>query len=131
MRDLPCPNPTTRGPEVWICGFGFAAIADQGIWWKLFQSDFPGDSRIRRVFFVDEITPEGEQLALSLVPRSEADQVRLIADMDHAWRNLIQPDNEQRGFAIMFDNGAIPIMMIGPPTEDAWEEFSREWRLRI
>jgi hypothetical protein len=30
----------------------------------------------------------------------------------------------------MFDNGAIPLMMIGPPTEDAWEEFSREWRLR-
>ncbi len=130
MRDLPCPSPTTQGPEVWICGFGFAAIADQGIWWKLFQSDFPGDLRTKRIFFVEQVTAEAEQLAMSLVPRSEADQVQLYDDTDHQWRNIIQPDSEQRGFAVMIDNGRISIIMVGPPTEDAWEEFSREWRLK-
>ena len=130
LRDLPCPDEAPQGPEVWIGGFDFAAIADQGVWWKLFQSDFPGDLRIKRIFFVDEITSEGEQLAKSLVPRSEAEQVRLVVDTKHHWRDLVLPDNAERGFAIMFDNGAIPIVMIGPPTEDAWEEFSREWRLR-
>lgn len=117
-------------PEVCIASFGFAAIGDQNLWWKLFQSDFPDDSRIRRFFIFEAAEVEDVNMVQSLVPPSESDRCFVIEDPSCVWANLVKPDKEHHAFAAIIENGMIPLMMIGPPTEDAWEEFSREWRLR-
>ena len=119
-----------RLPEVCIAGFGFSAVNDQNLWWKLFQSEFPDDLRIRRVFIFDVVEVEDIKSALSLVPPSEADRCFVIEDPNHVWADLVHPEKEHHSFAAIIENGIIPLMMVGPPTEDAWEEFSREWRLR-
>ena len=138
-RDLACPVaqfvcldgiPSSVSSEVWIGGFGFLAAADQGVWWRLFQSDFRGDDRVRRVFIVDKVGTADLETALSLVPGSEARRTFMIEDPNHFWKELVKPDCPERGFAVIMSEGKVPLLMIGTPTEEAWEEFSREWQLR-
>ncbi len=116
--------------EVWIGGFGFLAAADQGVWWRLFQSDFRNDGRVKRVYILESADPGEVQTALSLIPRSEVHRCLLVEDPNHFWSDLIEPDNPARGFTAIIENGSIPLLVVGPPTEEVWEEFSREWQLR-
>ena len=118
-------------PEVCIASFGFSAINDQNLWWKLFQSDFPNDPKVRRVFIFDTVAVEDIKMASSFIPPSESYRCFVIEDPYRVWADLVQPEKEHHAFAAIIENGIIPLMMVGPPTEDAWEEFSREWRLRI
>jgi hypothetical protein len=142
LRDLVCPvasiislngNPIVHSRQVWIAGFGFSATTDQGVWSRLFQSDFPQDDAIYKVFILDRKIEHGDfDIASSLYPPSQRAQCQLVEDNNNAWFNLVNPDSSERGFAaILEDDGRIPLLMIGPPTEDAWEEFSSCWHSRI
>jgi hypothetical protein len=47
------------------------------------------------------------------------------------WRNLIHPDRPERSFAVLENGSTIEMLVVGPPTEDVWEEFeNRLKRLR-
>ena len=138
LRDLRCEviegynlngGQNDQALQVWIAGFGFDGVPLQGVWSRLFQSDFPKDQRIKKVFIFPEIDEEVQQSVQSLAPPSQYDQTLLIADPSGNWSNLIQP-NDQPGFAAIVDGKHIHLLMTGPPTEDAWEEFQREWMLR-
>jgi hypothetical protein len=136
FRDVPCPVATitsltgsvvTHERQVWIGGFGFDAIGDQGVWWRLFQSDFAGDQQIRKVFIWDCLSDEIIESAFAIVPRSEANQCLLVEDPSRFWQKLIQPKLSSRGFAAIIEDAKISLLMVGPPTEEAWEEFSSLW----
>lgn len=138
-RDLSCPvaeivsldgSPVGDQTEVWIAGFGFEATTDQGVWWRLFQSDFPDDARIIRVFICPSVGKGELETALSLVPPSQISRTYLVADPSGLWRQTIRPNSDDQGFAIIIEKGKIPLAMIGPPTEDAWDEFHNEWEIR-
>jgi hypothetical protein len=139
LRDVACPvvqmvnlDGSQEFPEVciWIGGFGFQALADQGVWWRLFQSDFPNDPLVRKVFIVERVSSQETAMADSLVPGSEASRCTLGEDANGFWKNLVQPDQENRGFAALIVGNQIPLLMVGPPTEEAWEEFSEAWRTK-
>jgi len=116
--------------EVWVAGFAFSAMADQGVWWRLFQSDFVNDQRVVKVFICSHVGKNELDTALSLVPPSEASRAYLVSDLNAVWRKAIRPEDEGQGFTAIIENGKIPLAMIGPPTEEAWEEFHSEWLLR-
>ena len=139
LRDLDCPVTQTVSldgssiqptVEVIIGGFGFDCLAEQTVWWKLFQSDFPGDPHVRRAFIVGSVLSSDIELAQSLMPPSEAKRSYFLEDPNQFWRELIEPDHPGRGFTAIIDQGKILLLMIGPPTEDAWEEFSNAWQAR-
>ena len=141
LRDLACPaalvinlngNPIVHGRQVWIAGFGFGATTDQGVWARLFQSDFPQDDAVLRVFILDRKVESGDyDIVSSLYPPSQRSQCRLVEDTNSFWLNMVNPDSNDRGFAaIVEEDGTIPLLMIGPPTEEAWEEFSNCWQSR-
>jgi hypothetical protein len=138
LRDLPGPvglilsldgSPILNGPQVWVGGFGFEAISDQGVWWRLFKSDFAGDKAIKKVFIFDGALSGHIQNAHALIPRSEADSCLLVEDGNEMWRKTVNPDGPTRGFAAIIVESTITLLMVGPPTEDAWEEFSNCWRV--
>ena len=118
-----------EGVQVWVAGFGFDGTSIQGVWSRLFQSDFPNDIRVNKVFILPNINEEIREAARSMVPPSYFDQTFLIFDPGQKWRTLLRP-TEQPGFAAIIERNRIPLLMTGPPTEDAWEEFQREWKLR-
>ena len=139
LRDLGCPDagvtnldgsPNSEERQVWIAGFGFDAIADQGVWWRLFQSEFPRDENVKKAFIFDKVLPSTAESALAMIPKSEGCQCLLVEDPLGAWKSLVTPDADSRGFAGILERDRIALMMIGPPTEDAWEEFSNFWRVR-
>ncbi|MBS1700687.1 MAG: hypothetical protein JST12_03430 [Armatimonadetes bacterium] len=136
LRDLPCPvtqlvaldgDSKNYESEVWIGGIGFAALAEQEVWWRLFQSDFPNDERVRRVFVVESADAKTVETALSLIPPSQSSRTLLALDLNQAWQRALETD---QGLTALIEGGRIPLAMTGPPTEDAWELFHDEWKLR-
>jgi hypothetical protein len=139
IRDLKCPEsqivtlagvPYESSIQVWIAGFGFECLTEQSVWWRLFESDFAGDQRVRKMFILDLVNKQVMNEVQALVAPSEFSRISFIEDQRQVWTELIKPDTQHRGFAAIFENGQLPLVMIGPPTEDAWEEFSNFWRLR-
>ncbi len=136
LRDLACPaveivkllddSPPTS-PEVWIGGFGFQAIADQGVWWRLFQSDFANDPLVKKVFIFPSVQTTELETIRSLVAPSELPHVYLIGDPVGKWRDTLEPFDDSTGFAAIIQGSNIPLAMVGPPTEEAWDVFHDAW----
>jgi hypothetical protein len=117
---------------VWIGGFGFNAISDQGVWWRLFQEAFPGDPCVFRAFILPKWTTKKRMEAISVVPPSEHVSSLLISDPDYHWEKLVDPDKPERGFTAIVLPGTVDLLMVGPPTEEAWDQFRERWgSLRI
>lgn len=136
LHDLPCPvaevarlttDDRPESTEVWIGGFGFQAIADQGVWWRLFQSDFPNDERVKKVFIFSKVGNDEFETVRSLVAPSELPHVSLVSDPVGKWRETLEPQDDLTGFAAIIRGPSIPLAMVGPPTEDAWDVFHDAW----
>ena len=116
--------------QVWIGGFAFNGLNEQAVWSRLFQSDFPRGQRVHKVFIFESIGNTEIQEIHSLVAPSEAKKCLLIIDPKRGWESLVRPDHPGRGFAAIKEGEKISLLMVGPPTEDAWEEFANQWRAR-
>jgi hypothetical protein len=139
LRDLSCPatmvmcldgTRTTHDSQVWVGGFGFGSTADQGVWWRLVQADFPGDGRVYKAFVLASVGKAETESALSMVPQSESGRCLLVQDSNSLWAEMVCPLGDCRGFAAIIENSKVSLLMVGPPTEEAWEEFSAYWRTR-
>lgn len=110
---------------VMIAGsFGTDSIVDQGVWWRLFRSDF-SESESRFLCFVEESKNSIDQDEIeAIVPASDQMRVRLIQDFGQEIHKSLSPETSQRGFAAVLHRGEIPVLMVGPPTEEAWDFFS-------
>ena len=115
------------GSFVILGSFGPMAVADQGVWWRLFKDAFPQSVDYYRFYFQQNWTPEDSEEVFALVPTSEHRSIRLIKDSEEKWRQLIKPDHSRRGFACIVNESRLPIIMIGPPTEEGWDLFRTTW----
>lgn len=95
---------------IWIGGFAALALTEIEVWRRLIRSE--GHEAPVALFEVDPST-----LRDALPPSRHAST--FVLDESAAWRELIAPDRPTRSFAV-----APGLVMIGPPTEEAWEEFS-------
>jgi hypothetical protein len=113
--------------QVWIGGFGFRAVSDQGVWWRLMRSEFSSDPNIFRVFIESRWSERKRREALAIIPPSEKVSTLLVSD-DVNWRAIVMPDKPERGFAAMIADKEIKRLVVGPPTEEVWEDFINLWR---
>ena len=87
------------------------------VWWRLFEEDFPGA--------VFEVLPDNlasEVMAVrapSRQPRIRFDS-RLIAQVEGL--------ADERAFCLLVHEGVAKLTIIGPPTEEVWDEVASLWR---
>ena len=112
---------------VLVGGFGLAAVADQGIWLKLFDEAFPGDPNVFRAYIATQWSFKNKRDAMAVVPPSQHGATLLITDPLHGWTDLVKPERVDRGFAAIVHEKTIKLLMIGPPTEETWDEFRDAW----
>lgn len=107
--------------QVLIGGFDLRAQAELGVWWRLL-SDHSPDLKFGTVYFLG--LPDArliENLA-AMIPKSKwADTI--VAEPSPEWTTLIKPDRPERSFAGVVREGMIDPLMIGSPTEEAWDRF--------
>ncbi len=123
-HDIPRPAliPDDISRSAWLGGFDLRCISELGVWLRLFE-DAGYQPNIR--FFLDSSQPLDTVLPPSVFARTTVSEP--VAD----WRNLIQPDRPERSFAVLGNGTTIEMLVVGPPTEDVWEEFeNRLKRLR-
>lgn len=120
-------EPVPEGDQVWLGSLGFEAISEQGTWWRLFKNDFPEDPRVFRVFVFDSVDAASLDLAVNIVPPSEARRTLLVADPSRHWSRMLDIESGTTAFAAMICGSTIPVVMVGSATEDAWDTFCQFW----
>jgi hypothetical protein len=103
-----------------IGAFDLAAMSEIGTWTKLFQS-----ARIdSKLMFVggERGFARVKEIESSFPPSRLAD-ILMLDDSSGSWRELIQPDRIERSFALRLVRGFAEPLMIGAPTEEAWDLF--------
>ena len=103
-------------------GFDLRAQAEIGTWRKLIEG-LEGETTLLTIYLIDVVKPADLDSLRAMTPKSRWVST-LISSTNEVWRDMIQPDCPQRSFAGRLQNGVIHPLMIGPPTEDAWDDFS-------
>jgi len=101
--------------------FSLREMQQRDVWLRLFQAELeiPYALGVVQTSWLDK---ELEQLRAA-VPRSRWPEVFAFTDSESAWKSLIEPDSPARVFALLVEQGQTDFVMIGPPTEEAWERF--------
>jgi len=101
--------------RVWVGGYGLLALPELEIWRRLFLAD--GLALPVRVLIQSIWTATDLELATAMVAPSQASELRFLA-------GEIGPEiPRDRIFAW---HPATGTLMLGPPTEDAWEQLRAE-----
>lgn len=109
--------------RVLAAGFDLAAFGEVRLWKNLIQTlSFPTDQFAFGFFTKGE---DDRQELIGAVPNSEQSSWAILEDRE-AWLKLVEPDRPSRAFAVILVGNEIPLIMSGPPTEDAWEIFESE-----
>ncbi len=101
--------------------FSLREMQQRDVWLRLFQAELE-IPRALGVVLSEWSEKDLEQLR-SATPRSRWPEVFAFTDSECAWKNLIEPDSPARVFALLVEQGQTNFVMIGPPTEEAWERF--------
>lgn len=125
MLDLDGKAVAFEQPALIIGAFDPRAHREVELWSRLIGGSFPGYDPSFRLYLGGTDTRRREALA-AIHPPSRHRQVRLAEDPDGAWRSLIEPDRPERSFGLIAVDGRSHRLMVGPPTEEAWEEFEAE-----
>lgn len=102
--------------------FSVLAHREAEVWWRLFEADFPGD--------VIELAVGGIALRNELVSiRPPSRHERVLQDPDAGkWRTQLESVVDERAFCAIVRKGVVELIVIGPATEEVWEEVSSLWR---
>lgn len=103
-------------------GFSPEAFMGMGVWLRLIQDEY-GIDPLRLVFFGEDWTDEEREDLEYVVPKSLHAQTILTVNKSASWRDLVQPDHAGRSFAALIAESGIRCLMIGPPTEERWDEY--------
>ncbi|CAN5463008.1 hypothetical protein BH11ARM2_BH11ARM2_18110 [soil metagenome] len=106
-RDVSVP-PLPDG--VYLGGFSPLAQSELGVWRRLFQSEGWGFSLLLFGAGWEAVLP-ASLLGLRFEGASEP-----------LWLGRISPDRPERSFAVVVRGGRARILVVGPPTEEVWEE---------
>ena len=104
--------------DILIGGFDPRAQVELGIWSRLI-SQADAETHIRTLFlvdaahipFVEAVTPKSLWSSTS------------VGAANQEWESLILPDRPERSFACIVREGLFDPLMIGLPTEEAWDRF--------
>lgn len=114
LFDVELPEPS---PSVLVgCFHPLALVGETEIWRKLIRSYDPALQV--KTYLVG-------QWSLSELEGSLAPSVRAQLEVkpDNGWSQLIKPDKPDRTFALVSQDLIANVVVIGTPTEDAWELF--------
>jgi hypothetical protein len=92
---------------------------DSGVWQRLVDSNRKIQEKTYRIYLSGEKSFAQRNL-LALHAPSQLERVRILEPKSASWNLLV--DNG-RAFAAVFANRTCCYAIVGPPTEDAWEEF--------
>jgi hypothetical protein len=105
-----------------IGSFGLSASREIEVWWRLFEEDFDGE--VVELLVTDG--QEAQQIA-DLRPPSRKSRIRTSADVQK-WKEAVGEIPDGRAFCMLIQDGVAIIRVIGPPTEEVWDEVSTLWR---
>jgi hypothetical protein len=108
--------------EIAVCGFSPEAYMGMGVWLRLIQDEY-GLESLRLIFFSGEWSAEQEEDLSYVIPKSLHNQTLLAREHTAFWHGLIEPDHPGRAFAALISSEGVRCLMIGPPTEERWDEF--------
>ena len=119
-RTLDGSETATPTHGAFIGAFDPRAGAELGIWRRLLEE--AGVSALT-VFVRTAWTPrESRALALATAP-AQHPWTLLAEDPDGVWASVVESDRLERSFAAVVRAGVVDPLMVGLPTEEAWDEF--------
>lgn len=105
--------------------FGPFASGELGIWRKLLEEAFP-QRRVPTVL-VRAAWAERERRTIAIATQPVQHPWTLLAnDPSEAWSAAIGPDRAERAFGAVVHGGVAKLLMVGLPTEEAWDAFRQE-----
>lgn len=123
------PFRTLDGPRdlpeflVLIGVFDLRGLGEGELWRRLMASEFGDSAPVFTALIASIAIGEAE----SAVPKSRHASTLLIDDPDGKWQSIAEPDRPERSFAAVVRGGLARPLMVGAPTEDAWDTFSRSY----
>jgi hypothetical protein len=101
-------------------GWDTKSLNEQRLWLRLFRDMSLPDEQVRLGLVLDE--PRADQAGAldSILPPSLQGLCVLWSDPSGASRELLKPESEARSFAWSPASG---LVMVGPATEEAWDEM--------
>ncbi len=105
--------------------FGPFASAELGVWRRLLNEAHP--QRAVPTVLVRTAWSERERRTIATAtPPKEQPWTLLANDPENAWSKVVLPDRAERAFAAVVKDGVARILMVGLPTEEAWDQFLGE-----
>lgn len=102
--------------------FGPFAGAELGIWRRLVEEAFPA-RKVPTVLVRAEWTERERRTIATATAPSLHPWTLLANDPTGAWSAAIGPDRAERAFGAVVRGGTASLLMVGLPTEDAWDLF--------
>lgn len=110
---------------VMLGAFGPFASAELGVWRRLLQEAAP-DRRVPTVLVRAAWSERERRTLATATPPSQQPWSLLANDPEGAWSAAVGPDRAERAFAAVIRGSVAALLMVGLPTEDAWDEFQAE-----
>ena len=108
-------------PCVILGGFDLRASAEIGVWLKLIRSLATAPPSLT-VFLLDTNSQHELEKLAAITPKSQWATTG-IAKVNADWLRIIQPDRPGRSFAAYHHTAILNPLMVGLPTEEAWDRF--------
>ncbi len=113
----------TLSPGIIALGtFSPEGYMGMGVWLRLIEAEY-GLDPLRLVFFEEGWSLEEREEIGYVVPKSLQKQTLICSTGSAFWREIVQPDHPGRAFAALISQSGVKCLMIGPPTEERWDEF--------
>lgn len=107
--------------------FGPFAGAELGIWRKLLEEAFPA-RKVPTVLVRAAWTERERRTLATATPPGLHPWTLLANDPDGAWAAAVGPDRAERAFGSVVRSGTAELLMVGLPTEEAWDHFQETLR---
>lgn len=114
--------PDGVGDGILIGAFDLLAQREIGIWLRLIAEAFPA-LRPDVLLISPTWSAKQRKVAAATFPPSLLGSLRFLEDPEEQWRAAIQPDRPERSFAAIVREGVADLLMVGVPTEEAWDDF--------
>ena len=102
--------------------FGPFATAELGVWRRLLEEAYP-ERRVPTVL-VRAAWTERERRTLAVATAPSLHPWTLLAnDPSSGWSAAVGPDRAERAFGAVVRAGVAELLMVGLPTEEAWDAF--------
>lgn len=99
--------------------FSLSDRRDLGVWSRLVAQEFP-DQAYRTVFIQGEWSARARKDVAASIPTSQRGRTFTISDPLSVWAYVVP---SKRSFAAIVQGPVMPLVMIGPATEEAWDIF--------